>query len=100
MKFGSIAYDVRKSRNYGLRDKLMKMQKKADPNVVEQRIEAAEPMKPIEENPLFDKPELPPDWVKDSVTGEKSYDESVKDIRAHLKTTFVFFWLSKALFSS
>jgi len=63
MKFGSIAYDVRKSRNYGLRDKLKQMQMKSDSNVVEQRKEAAESMKSIEENPLFDKPELPPDWV-------------------------------------
>jgi hypothetical protein len=98
MKFGTIAYDVRKSRNYGLRDKLKKTPKKVDLKDVEHKQAAPEQTKPIEENPVFDKPELPPDWVQESLTGEKSYDESVKEIRAHLKTTIVSFGYWKLYF--
>lgn len=93
MKFGTIEYDVKRSRNFGFSDKFKKNPKKIQTDAananVEKKHTVSEATNPIEENTVFDKPELPPDWIKESITGEQSYDASVKDIRAQLKSTIV-----------
>lgn len=38
-------------------------------------------------------PQLPPGWVKQTITGDASYDETVKEISNKLKPTIVTFFV-------
>ena len=42
-----------------------------------------------EKDPMVKYPQLPDNWVKQTITGEASYDETVKEISNQLKRTIV-----------
>ncbi len=77
MGFGTLKYDLMVKK---FAQKLRPSKKKAKKSVV---------LKPSEENPLINEPKLPEGWVKATLTGDESYDQSVNNIRLQLKTTIV-----------
>ena len=83
MGFGTIKYDLM-SKKFANKLHPVKKQvtkKKAIKSVNE---EAAN-----KEGLLINEPKLPDNWVKDTITGNQSYDETVQTIRLKLKSTIV-----------
>ena len=48
----------------------------------------------IEENPMVKFPQLPDGWVKQTITGDASYDETVNEISNKLKATTLNIYLN------
>lgn len=82
--FGTPEYEA-KSQAYfeGLKEKKKKSFKSNS------RALGREPGLVKEENPMVKYPELPEGWVKPTMTGDASFDETVKEISNQLKRTIV-----------
>ena len=96
MKFGTVEYDLRAKKSYFSREdkhfnkKKQHFDKKgnnSNSQIKEENVEQP-----------FIGPMLPPNWVKETITGDQSYDETVKEISDKLKRTLVTTFCIKNLF--
>jgi hypothetical protein len=80
MNFGTFEYDLRAKNNYFSRKDKYNNRKinNSKAQMKEEKVE----------QPIIG-PMLPPNWIKETITGNESYDETVKEIRDKLKKTLV-----------
>jgi len=87
MNFGTFEYDLKAKNAYFSRTDKHSNKKKQHFNTKK----SYSNVKTKEENDEqpFIGPVLPPNWIKETITGDQSYDETVKEIRDKLKRTLV-----------